>query len=499
MAMQEGYSTQRPPYFDGNNFAYWRSRMEYYLMTEIDMWFSVMEGFTAPKDAEGKVLESAQWTTEQKRKAQANAKATVTLQCGLAKDQLNKVGPFSSARDLWNKLIELNEGTRDSRIAKRDLYMNQLQNFAMRDNETVSELHGRIKELLNGLHSIGESLENRDTIRYALKAFPQNTLWSSMVDAYKVIDARRTGRKRKKRESSSSSSESSSDGDDESSSSEIANFVRRMMRRSRKYNKNDVKKIFADKKGKSSTKVRGKTDMVCFECNRKGHIRSECPDLAKEEDKQRRKKALKATWDDSSSSSSEDEVKKGTKHRALMALNDSESEEDESMSRTSQEVTSSDDDEVTSPELDKLYETIACLTNALSRSKNKVKLLKCELEELRKSTLISEENETNESQVEELRKENNLLLEQVNDLKCTLEKFTTSSNTLNMILDAQRAVYNKAGIGYKPKQKEFSFMSLVNRTNSAKAKVTKAWIPKKYLIDANEPKIWVPKDCIFRV
>ncbi|MCQ7222075.1 hypothetical protein NP006_23525, partial [Salmonella enterica] len=62
-------------------------------MTEIENWFSVTEGFIAPTQG-GKVLESSKWSMEQKVKAQANAKATVTLQCGLSPDQLNKIGPF---------------------------------------------------------------------------------------------------------------------------------------------------------------------------------------------------------------------------------------------------------------------------------------------------------------------------------------------------------------------------------------------------------------------
>ncbi|XP_074575241.1 uncharacterized protein LOC141831737 [Curcuma longa] len=186
MAMKEGFSTNRPPFFDGADFQYWRSRMEYYLKTDISMWFSVKEGFTPPRDEEGKELDSSRWSAEQTRKGQADAKAVVTLQCGINKDQLIKVGPFTSAKDLWNKLIELHEGTRDSRIAKRDLFLNQLQNLSMKESETVSELHGRFKEILNGLHTVDEKVENRDLVRYVLKAFPRNALWSSMVDAYKV-------------------------------------------------------------------------------------------------------------------------------------------------------------------------------------------------------------------------------------------------------------------------------------------------------------------------
>ena len=546
MSMKEGHSTSRPPFYEGSNFAYWKSRMEHYLMTEIDMWFSITEGFMAPTE-NGKMLESSRWTVEQKMKAQANAKAIVTLQCGLSSEQLNKVGPFKSAKDLWDKLIELNEGTKDSRIAKRDLLINQLQNFTMKDGETVSSLHGRFKELLNGLHSVGESVENRDLIRYALKSFPRNSLWSSMVDAYKVsrdlsivkLDElfcelelheqantshkekgialvagekskkkHKEKKKEKKESSSESEQDSDSDSDEELSSSEMANFVRRMMRHSRKFDKKDVKKIFNDekRKGKSLVDSKNKTDVICYECKKKGHYKTECPKLKKQEEKiKKKKKALKATWDDSSSSSSEEDERKSSKHMALMALShveDSEDEDSHEEDVESSSESSSSDDEVISPKLDKMYATIACLTNALAKSKGKVKRLQNELKSLKNEIVPCEScmlHENDKNDVDDLEKENVSLKSQVDDLRCALVKFTSSSKYLDMILGAQRGVYNKAGLGFKSQDKEVKFMSLISRNHASRVKVVQAWVPKQFVIDATGPKVWVPKHLVHRV
>lgn len=52
--------------------------------------------------------------------------------------------------------------------------------------ELASHLYTSIQDILNWLHWIGQQVENRDIIRYALKAFPRNTFWAFMVDAYKV-------------------------------------------------------------------------------------------------------------------------------------------------------------------------------------------------------------------------------------------------------------------------------------------------------------------------
>ncbi|XP_042467278.1 probable phospholipid hydroperoxide glutathione peroxidase [Zingiber officinale] len=129
--------------------------MEYYLMNDIENWFSVVDGFEKPKDGSGAPLPTKDWTKEMAKKAQANAKATTTLQYGLSKEQLSKVRSFNSAKELWEKFIELNEGSSESRRAKRDLLLEQLQTFTMKTNETVSQMHGRFKEIVNGLHVIG--------------------------------------------------------------------------------------------------------------------------------------------------------------------------------------------------------------------------------------------------------------------------------------------------------------------------------------------------------
>ena len=46
---------------------------------------------------------------------------------------------------------------------------------------------------------------------------------------------------------------------------------------------------------------------MCFECNKLGHLRAECPQPSKEH--RRKKKVLMAVWGDSEDSSSDDEQK----------------------------------------------------------------------------------------------------------------------------------------------------------------------------------------------
>ena len=80
-------------------------------------------------------------------------------------------GPHQNAKELWDKLIKLHEGTSDAKVTKRDLLLNKIFNIKMQEGETASQLHARIKDVLNGLHAIGHQMENRDLIKYALMPF----------------------------------------------------------------------------------------------------------------------------------------------------------------------------------------------------------------------------------------------------------------------------------------------------------------------------------------
>ncbi|XP_042467460.1 uncharacterized protein LOC122050635 [Zingiber officinale] len=141
--------------------------MEYYLKTQVEMWMIIQTGLVLQLDDTRKPVSCENWDISLMKKIEVDAKVTCTLQCGLTKEELNKVDPFSSPKDLWEKLIEIHEGISDTK-----------------DGESVSQLRAWIQDLLNGLHTISQKVENRDIIRYALNAFPRNTLRTSMVDAY---------------------------------------------------------------------------------------------------------------------------------------------------------------------------------------------------------------------------------------------------------------------------------------------------------------------------
>ena len=122
MSQLEGFSTVRPPLFNGDDFSYWKKRMEVYLKTDYDQWFSVIKAYRPPVDNFGNPLDPEQWTPDMRKKASTENKAINTLHCGLTREELNRVGPHQNAKELWDKLIELHEGTSDAKVQKETYF-----------------------------------------------------------------------------------------------------------------------------------------------------------------------------------------------------------------------------------------------------------------------------------------------------------------------------------------------------------------------------------------
>ncbi|GAV75233.1 LOW QUALITY PROTEIN: zf-CCHC domain-containing protein/UBN2 domain-containing protein, partial [Cephalotus follicularis] len=203
------------------------------------------------------------------------------------------------------------------------------------------------------------------------------------------------------------------------------------------------KKFLASKKkfgGKPNKKFHQKgessklEEIICFECNKPGHYKSDCPRLKKKDlVKKKKKKATIATWDDSDESSL-DEDSNEVAQIAMMALEEQEEEES---------------DEVTYDELVLVVEKYSSIIASL---KKKVMSLANENDELK----LAKEETSNEIEVDFLEnevaylvKENKNLKEEIEALKKTFSKFSNSSEKLQNLLGMQRCVFDKAGLGYE--------------------------------------------------
>ena len=101
---REGQSTSRPPYFDGNDYPYWKTRMRIYLQAlDYELWEIVCDGSFIPRKNALSELD--------RKNMSLNSKAMNVLFCALDKKDFHRVSNCSNAYEIWRKLEVVYEET----------------------------------------------------------------------------------------------------------------------------------------------------------------------------------------------------------------------------------------------------------------------------------------------------------------------------------------------------------------------------------------------------
>jgi hypothetical protein len=114
MTSHEGTSANKPPLFDGTNFAFWKVRMITYLMAlGVDVWDVVDIEYIKHV-----VLASK----DDKLEFSFNAKGMNAILNGLAEAEFVKVMHLQTAKEMWDKIINNYEGNEKVKDAKLQTY-----------------------------------------------------------------------------------------------------------------------------------------------------------------------------------------------------------------------------------------------------------------------------------------------------------------------------------------------------------------------------------------
>ncbi|KAH9697694.1 Integrase catalytic domain-containing protein [Citrus sinensis] len=284
---REGQSTTRPPYFDGNDYPYWKTRMRIYLQAlDYEIWEIVNDGPFMPlaKNEVGEDIPkpSRDWNEFEKRKASLNSKAMNALFCALDKKEFHRV--FT---DIVNTLGALGKTFLNSE---------------------------KVKKIIRSLPK--EWRQKRTAIEEAkdLNVLPIDDLIGSLI-SYEEDLAAEKGHEEKKKNIALKASKRESDEESEMDDEELAMLARRFRKF---YKKNNGQRKFRGYKNKKEKKE----SITCYECKKPGHIRPECPLLNK-----LKKKAMVATWDDSDEETSDEDDQQEMTNLALMAVGEESCDE----------------------------------------------------------------------------------------------------------------------------------------------------------------------------
>ncbi|XP_020970128.1 uncharacterized protein LOC110268363 [Arachis ipaensis] len=475
--LTEGQSNNRPPYFNGSNYSYWKERMRIFVQSiDYNIWKIILNGPDVPtkQNADGEVVakEDSEWTDEEKKKVELNAKAINLMHCAISFEEFRKVSRCKTAKEIWDKLKLTHEGTKQVRETRIDMLMKEYEMFSMKEDESIDQMFERFSIIINNLDAMGRNYSEETLVRKILRSLTKkwevkSTAISERNDLIKITYNELRGKllayetthmsqdKDDKKKSIALKSRMTAQGeesDDSFSDEEMVLFARKMRRLLRYKNKG--------KESSSSKDVKkDQVKFTCHHCKEPGHFKSDCPQLKKgEKSKKDKKKVMMATWEDlendTSSESSDQEAQ-----LCLMADHNDEDEVDLSDLSIDELHYIIKDISVNSKKLLDKYAKCKKENKAL-RTENDLLLKKVKANETSNEKFLKEENIALRAELEkyklkhevtastDLISENKKLNEQIKNLNEDLAKFVQGSQNLNKLLASQRFGSEKSGLRF---------------------------------------------------
>ncbi|XP_015941374.1 uncharacterized protein LOC107466878 [Arachis duranensis] len=480
--LTEGQSNNRLPYFNGSNYLYWKERMRIFVQSiDYNIWKIILNGPDVPtkQNADGEVVakEDNEWTEEEKKKVELNAKAINLMHCAISFEEFRKVSRCKTAKEIWDKLRLTHEGTKQVRETRIDMLMKEYEMFSMKENKSIDQMFERFSIIINNLDAMGRSYSEETLVRKILRSLTKkwevkSTTISGRNNLIKITYDELRGKllayetthmsqdKDDKKKSISLKSRMTTQGeesDDSFSDEEMVLFARKMRRLLRFKSKG---------KGSSSSKdvKKDQVKFTCHHCKEPGHFKSNCPQLKKgEKSKKDKKKVIMATWEDlendTSSESSDQEAQ-----LCLMADHENENEVDLSDLTIDELHYIIKDISVNSKKLLDKYAKYKKENEAL-RIENDLLLKKVKANETGNENFLKEENNALRDELEKFKlkheviastdliSENKKLNEQIKNLNEDLATFVQGSQNLNKLLASQRFGSEKSGLRFKEKNK----------------------------------------------
>ncbi|XP_066322131.1 uncharacterized protein [Miscanthus floridulus] len=305
------------PFFEGDEFPYWKIRMETYLEAlDVRVLRAAAQGFPKPKDPTnpiGDEIHYEKW----------NAKARNILFRGLCKDVFNHVQNHKDSRALWSDICVLHEGTKSEHEERYHLVKRKLNSFEMLPNESGNEMYSRLNVIVEEVNGLGlTQLQPSDVMRKILCVLPidkyghivtvlhQGDLSNATptqilgkINAHEMYMhiARQDGspssnkkkdlafkasQERKGKAKFEASFDSSSEEVDDTN---IALMVRRTTKMLKKSNRKGVKFDSKKKKFFTSSKRKPISKLDCYNCGELGHLAHQCPKPKKDKFKKKYK------------------------------------------------------------------------------------------------------------------------------------------------------------------------------------------------------------------
>ena len=167
--MDRSQSLNVPPFFDGNNYAFWKVRMRAFLCTIDDIvWDPIEASWTRP-EATKSIWDKAALAT-----ANANSKALNAIFCGVSPDEFHRISHITVAKEAWEILETTYEGMKKVKDTKLQMLTTRFEELKMSENESFDSFYSKLNEVVVSKFNLGEKTEDSKIVRKILRSLPES-------------------------------------------------------------------------------------------------------------------------------------------------------------------------------------------------------------------------------------------------------------------------------------------------------------------------------------
>ncbi|KAJ9566903.1 hypothetical protein OSB04_002869 [Centaurea solstitialis] len=183
-------SAGKPPRFNKDNFALWKTKMELFLSGSDPQIPYFLEngphvptqpvhavpgaGDQPPIPARELVKPVTDWNDEDRRLVNIDTKARSLIAMSLPDDVFHSVCHLRSAKEIWDTLCVQYEGTAVLMESRKIFLVRQYESFIHQKDETLSQIHQRYNCLLIDLKTIGTIYPNSEVVTKFMEALPEH-------------------------------------------------------------------------------------------------------------------------------------------------------------------------------------------------------------------------------------------------------------------------------------------------------------------------------------
>ncbi|KAL4332798.1 hypothetical protein GQ457_07G012180 [Hibiscus cannabinus] len=155
-------SIDKPLYFNGAHYSHWNNRMVIFMQSiDYNLWDIVKDESSIPMKRVGEIQvskERHEWSNQEKKQVQLNAKDMHILLCALGPEEHAKISSCDNANEFWDKLEVVHEGINEVKKTKISLLNLNYENFKMDPNEDIKAMFNRFSIIVNELKGFGEAI-----------------------------------------------------------------------------------------------------------------------------------------------------------------------------------------------------------------------------------------------------------------------------------------------------------------------------------------------------